>query len=244
MRFSQKVKAELSKIREIGKEYKDTLAYGVSYGKEDLGGVQSLISDKIHLGDEQIGGVFLRGVFMSCGSVNDPNKDYHLELVPPNNEKCGELFEFISAKGFTMKRSERNSQSFIYCKECERIADFLTYIGAMKHSMELMNVIIYKGVRNNVNRAVNCESANIEKSLRAAQKQIEDIEFVLEIEEWQGKSLMSEQLREVALIRLANAELSLSEIGEMLQTPISKSGVNHRLKKIGEIAEGFRLDMG
>jgi len=139
-----------------------------------------------------------------------------------------------------MKFSERKSQAFLYCKESEQIADFLTYIGATKHSMELMNVIIYKGIRNNVNRAVNCVSANIDKTTRVAGKQMRDIEYILSVEASTKKSLLSPQLREVAMIRRDNADMSLGEIGEALELPISKSGVNHRMKRIGEIAEGLR----
>jgi len=250
--FSQKVKSELSKIRESGKEYKNALTHGISYGEEDVGGAESLIPDGI-LADDELGGIFLRGVFQVCGSISDPNKEYHLELVPPNNEKCGELLEFINARGLNIKSSRRknagSSQTFLYCKECEQIADFLTCIGATKHSMELMNVIIYKGIRNNVNRAVNCVSANIDKTARASGKQIQDIEYIFQIEAESGKTILPQHLREVAQARLRNVEMSLSEIAESLcargasgtsSAFISKSGVNHRLKRISGIASKLR----
>jgi hypothetical protein len=237
VRFSQKVKGELNKIRETGKEYKTALAYGTEYGKESSGGAQSLIPDLVYTGSEEIGGIFLRGVFLSCGSVTDPNKDYHLELAPPNREKCVELLEFMFDRGMSMKMSERKQQSFIYCKGCEQIADFLTYIGAMRHSMELMNIMIYKGIRNNVNRAVNCESANIEKLTRASSRQIADIEYVLK---HKGAAFLPENLKEVALVRRANPLMSLEEISNALKSPISKSGVSHRLRKISRIAEEIK----
>ncbi|MCL1789034.1 MAG: DNA-binding protein WhiA [Oscillospiraceae bacterium] len=240
MKFSQRVKAELVKIRETGKEYKDALGYGLSYGVKDAGEAESLIIDRILGGNEEIGGIFMRGVFISCGSVSDPNKEYHLELIPPNQAKCGELIEFMSTRGLHMKKSERKSQSFLYCKECEQITDFLTYIGAVKNSMELMNVIILKEIRNNVNRAVNCESANISKTARAAGNHIRDIEYILDFEAKSEKMFLSDGLRKVAVIRRENVGMSLSEIGEELTPPISKSGVNHRLKKISEIAEKIR----
>ena len=246
MKFSQSVKAELNKIKETGKEYKEALSYGLSYGVKNAGAAESLIKDNILGGSEEIGGIFLRGVFVSCGSMSDPNKDYHLELVPPNKEKCDELLEFTKLRGLSMKKSERNSKkdsgktAFIYCKECEQITDFLTYIGAVKHSMELMNVIMYKELRNNINRAVNCESANIEKTALAAGKHIEDIEFILAAELMQKKEILPSALREVALIRRDNVGMSLSEIGDALEPPMSKSGVNHRLKRIGEIADSLR----
>jgi hypothetical protein len=242
MTFSQKVKSELNKIRESGKEYKSALEYGLSYGLKDGGTAESLIIDRILGGNEDIGGIFLRGVFISCGSVSDPNKDYHLELVPPNEEKCSELLEFMSSRGLNMRQSERKAQAFLYCKECEQITDFLTYIGAVKHSMELMNVIILKGIRNNVNRAVNCESANLDKTTRAAAKQIHDIEYILDVEARLKKVILSEQLRAVAVIRRDNIGMSLNEIGQALSPQISKSGVNHRLNRISEIAEELRKE--
>jgi hypothetical protein len=237
MRFSQKVKSELSKIRETGKEYKQALSFGTDYGKNDNAGVASLIPDEVLNGDEELCGIFLRGVFISCGSVTDPNKDYHLELVPPNREKCVELLEFVSDCGLKMKQSERKKQAFIYCKGSERIIDFLTFIGATRHSMELMNIMIFKEIRNNVNRAVNCEAANIDKTTRAATRQLADIEYIFAEK---GEASLPFQLREVAGIRREFPETSLVEIGNMCTPPISKSGVNHRLKRISRIAEEIR----
>jgi hypothetical protein len=237
MRFSQKVKNELNKIRETGKDYKQALQQGIDYGREDNAGSAGLIPDSIYGGDEELGGIFLRGVFISCGSVTDPSKDYHLELVPPNSGKCSELLDFMNECGLAMKKSIRKSQSFVYCKGSERIIDFLTFIGATKHSMELMNVMIYKEIRNNVNRAVNCEAANIDKTTRAAGKQISDIEYIFAEK---GEKFLKEQLREVALVRRSNPDMSLYEVGMALKIPISKSGVNHRLRKISQIAEELR----
>jgi hypothetical protein len=232
MKFSQKVKAELGKIRESGKEYKSALEYGVRYGTEDSSGAKSLIADRI-LANEELGGIFLRGVFVSCGNVNNPEKDYHLELTLPNREKCVELLDFAAASGLSLKQSSRGGRVFLYCKKCEHISDFLAYIGATRSAMELMNVIILKEIRSNVNRKVNCESANLEKTARAATQQIADIEFLLA-----EKVVLPESLREVAELRLNNVALSLAEIGAELN--ISKSGVNHKLKKISQIAEKLR----
>ena len=182
-------------------------------------------------------GMFLRGVFLACGSISDPNREYHLELTLSTEEKCSAIYSLINEQGMSIKKSTRGGQAFLYAKESERISDFLTYIGAMLHSMEIMNVKIYKDVRNNVNRAVNCEAANIGKTVAAAQKQIEDIEL---IEQLKGLNSLSEDLRQVAEIRLENADLSLREIGEMLNPPISRSGVNHRLGRISRIADSLR----
>ena len=182
-------------------------------------------------------GLFLRGVFLACGSISDPNREYHLELTLSTEEKCNAIFSLINEQGMSIKKSSRGGQAFLYAKESERISDFLTYIGAMIHSMEIMNVKIYKDVRNNVNRAVNCEAANIGKTVAAAQKQVEDIELIAERI---GLNSLNEDLRQVAEIRLENRDMSLREIGEMLNPPISRSGVNHRLERISKIADSLR----
>jgi len=231
MSFSQKIKTELQKLRETGKEYKNALSYGISYGVDKTDLADGLIDEKIYSGDEEIAGLFLRGVFISCGTITDPNKEYHLELIPPSAGKCTELLEFISEHGITMRKSLRKKQTFIYCKDSEQIADFLTLIGAMRYSMEIMNVKIIKELRNNVNRAVNCEAANIGKTAHAAMKQLEDIERIHRVK---GLNSLPEELREVAQARRAHADFSLKELADKLN--ISKSGINHRLKRISAIA--------
>lgn len=197
----------------------------------------SVINKAFVDGNDVNTGLFLRGVFLACGTISDPNREYHLELTLANEEKCDAVFALINEQGMVIKKSSRGGQAFLYAKESERISDFLTYIGAMIHSMEIMNVKIYKDVRNNVNRAVNCEAANIDKTVVAAQKQIADIEFVIAEK---GLAYLSEDLQQVAQIRLENTDLSLREIGEMLEPPISRSGVNHRLNRIIKIADGLR----
>jgi DNA-binding protein WhiA len=250
--FSQKVKAELNKIRESGKAYKNALAYGLEYGEKNVGGVKSLINEEIVNSEDGLANTFLRGVFIACGSVSDPVGEYHLELAPPNDEKTIELLDFAGECGLKLRKGKRKttkssdahsavrSRTFLYCKSNEQVADFLAFIGAGKHSMELMNAMIFKGIRNNVNRAVNCESANIDKTTRAAHGQICDIELILAAEGRTKKSLLPDKLREIAVARRKNPEMSMADIGESLAIPISKSGVNHRLKKIAEIAATLR----
>jgi DNA-binding protein WhiA len=166
--------------------------------------------------------------------------------VPPYREKCEELLEFMSDYGLKMKMSQRVSknnceaQSFVYCKSCEQIIDFLTFIGATRHSMELMNVTILKEIRNNVNRAVNCESANLDKTARAASKHIANIDYIFSEK---GAEYLPEHLRRVAELRKNSVGLSLEEIGRMLTPAISKSGVNHRLNKINGIADKLRNEI-
>lgn len=187
--------------------------------------------------DDDAFGVFLRGVFLVCGFAANPEKGYQLELFLHDREKCRLLAQMIDEHGMTVKQSSRRGSSFLYIKESEKISDMLTYMGAMMQAMEIMNVKIYKEVRNNVNRTVNCESANLDKTIAAAAKQTEDINYIFDTK---GRGYLADELLQVAEIRLKSPELSLSDIGKLLEPPISRSGVNHRLKKIGEIAAKLR----
>ena len=189
--------------------------------------------------DDDAFGAFLRGVFLVCGGAADPEKGYQLELFLHSKEKCHILQQMIEEHGMTAKLSSRRSSYFLYIKESEKISDILTFMGAMMQAMEIMNVKIYKEVRNNVNRTVNCEAANLDKTIIAAQKQAQDIEYIFE---HKGRSYLTEELLQVADIRLKARELSLSDIGRQLEPPISRSGVNHRLKRISLIADKLRSE--
>ncbi len=192
-------------------------------------------------GSDKNTGLFLRGVFLACGVVSDPNKDYHLELAVGNSEKSQSLCRLINESGMRIKSSTRKGKSILYAKESEAISDILTFIGAMISSMEIMNAKIYKGVRNDVNRAVNCESANIEKTVAASRRQQDDIEY---IEKNGGIGKLPDELQALAVLRREKIELPLSEIGKMLVPPISRSGVYHRLKRISEFADKLRNKRG
>ncbi len=180
---------------------------------------------------------FLIGIFLASGSVIDPNKEYHLEFVTPFADMADEIKKFLVHVGVSVKLSERKGVYIVYLKESESIEDLLTYMGATMSSLEIMNVKILKDVRNKANRISNCDTANIEKSIAAAAKQVEDIEF---IEKTIGFGGLSEDLREIAEIRLENPDFSLRELGQALEKPISRSGVNHRMKKLSAIAEDIR----
>lgn len=182
---------------------------------------------------------FLIGLFLASGSVIDPNKEYHLEFVTPYSEMSDEIRNLLIHVGVSVKISERKGFFIIYLKESESIEDLLTYMGATMSSLEIMNVKILKDVRNKANRISNCDTANIEKSIAASAKQVEDIEF---IEKTIGFSSLSEDLREMAEIRLENPDYSLRELGQALEKPISRSGVNHRMKKLSAIAEEVRAN--
>lgn len=186
--------------------------------------------------DECCKTAFLRGAFLTCGTVNDPNKNYHFEFVVPYLNLSKDLKVFISdydELNVVPKSITRNSNYVIYFKDSESIEDLLTVMGAHNSSLELMGVKMYKDMRNNVNRKLNFESANLDKTIDAAGKQINAI---LHIKNTVGLSYLSDDLKEIAEIRLENPDMSLRELCESLSTPITRSGVNHRLNKICSIA--------
>ncbi len=180
---------------------------------------------------------FLRGAFMSCGSVNDPLKNYHLEFCVGfknlSNDLCTLLSE-IEECNLTPKTILRNGSYVVYLKDSEQITDLLTYMGASGCAMDIMNAKAYKELRNATNRRTNSELANINKTAQAAARQLAAIE---KIEAEDGLRSLPDQLYEIAVLRRDNPELSLRALGELLEPPISRSGVNHRLMKIVEIAE-------
>lgn len=180
----------------------------------------------------------LSGIFLACGSVNNPEKKYHLEFVMPTLDLCNDVgMLLIDNFNIIPKHTERKNNNVVYIKESENIIDMLTIIGAVNSSLELMNVKIYKDMRNKINRAVNCDNANIEKSLRAAERQIADIEL---IDDTVGIGSLPDNLQEIARVRYDNPDYNLNELGKALNPPISRSGANHRLAKIAEIAENIR----
>ncbi|MBR5246812.1 MAG: DNA-binding protein WhiA [Clostridia bacterium] len=179
---------------------------------------------------------FLKGAFLTCGTVNDPNKNYHLEFVVPYMNLSKDLNLFITDYpdlSVTPKSITRNSNYVIYFKDSESIEDLLTVMGAFNSSLEVMGVKMYKDVRNNVNRKLNFENANLDKTISAASKQTNAI---LHIKNMVGLSYLSDDLRELAELRIENPDMSLRELGNSLTNPISRSGVNHRLQKLCEIA--------
>ena len=185
-------------------------------------------------------GVFTAGVFLSCGSLNDPSKEYHLEFAAPCRRLAEELQLILLDIGVNAKIFVRKNMYVVYIKESESIEDTLTYIGAQQCTIELMNVKIFKDVRNKANRLANCDSANIDKVVNAALKQIDNIKIIAETV---GLNSLTPELREVAELRLENTDMSLQEIGNSLKTPISRSGINHRFKKLEKIANEIREEM-
>ena len=184
---------------------------------------------------------FIAGAFLSCGSVTEPIKGYHLEFAVPYPELADDLMKLLVSVGVNAKYAERKNTCVIYLKDSEYIEDLLTLMGATMSSIDLMNVKIYKDVRNKANRIANCDAANIERTLRASEKQVEDIEYIIASE---GLDSLTPELRNMAEIRLENPDVSLKELGELLDKPVGRSGANHRLKKLSEIADQIREKRG
>ena len=184
---------------------------------------------------------YLRGAFFAAGSITDPGKGYHLEIVSPNEEKANRIISEFAYFGVEVKTVMRKGHVVCYIKEGERISDALNVIGAHTALMELENVRIIKEVRNDVNRRVNCETANINKTVNAAVRQIEDIEY---IEAHLGLDNLPPALQETARKRLENPEAPLKELAGLLDDNCGKSGLNHRLKKLRAIADDLRLTYG
>lgn len=180
---------------------------------------------------------YLRGGFLATGSISDPDRSYHLEVTFPDMLLADEYIRFLRDFGIESRQIVRKGHYLVYLKEGQEIVDFLNVIGAHGALMKLENIRIVKDMRNQVNRIVNCETANLEKTVNAALRQVDNIRYIADT---RGLDSLPEGLREIACLRLENPDVSLSELGQMLNPILSKSGVNHRLKKIDNIAESLR----
>lgn len=181
---------------------------------------------------------FIRGAFLTSGSMSDPEKSYHFEIVCNSEKKAEQLQNIINSFGMEAKIVQRKKSHVVYLKEGEQIVDILNLMGAPVSLMNLENVRTLKGMRNSVNRKVNCETANIHKTVSAAVKQLEDIRY---LQETVGLKRLPAALQEMAEVRLEYPEATLKELGTYLNPPVGKSGVNHRLRKLGMMAEDLRL---
>ena len=205
-------------------------------GKNYIAKFQNNISRKV----EELTSVdekraLLRGLFLGSGSVNDPEKKYHLEILLRDPDVSTYIRNILKEDGINVKILESNNT--IYIKEGEEISKFLAYIGAPKSVLKFEDIRVMKDIRNNVNRQVNCETANINKTVEAAVTQIDAIKFLQKMKKFDE---LQESLKEIASLRLEYPEASLKELGEKLDNPIGKSGVNHRLKKIIEFSEDVK----
>jgi DNA-binding protein WhiA len=180
---------------------------------------------------------YLRGVFLGAGTISDPEKAYHLEIVCNSEVLANDVKKLINSFGLHSKSVIRKNSHVVYLKEAEQIIDFLNILGAHGQLLGFENVRIVKEMRNKTNRINNCDSANLDKTINASVRQVESIRL---IDETRGLGSLPEKLREAASLRLENPESSLIELTEMMDPPIGKSGLNHRFKKLEEIAEKIR----
>lgn len=180
---------------------------------------------------------FIRGAFLSSGSISDPEKGYHFEIVCPKEYKARQLQDIIRSFNIDAKIVLRKKSYVVYVKEGAQIVDMLAIMEANVALMNLENIRILKEMRNSVNRKVNCETANINKTVSAAVKQMEDIKL---IEQTVGFQSLNEGLAEIAELRLQYPEATLKELGLMLSPQVGKSGVNHRLRKLSALADELR----
>jgi cell division protein WhiA len=181
---------------------------------------------------------YLRGAFLAGGSVNNPEgSSYHLEIASMYEEHCQALADLANKFDLNARCIERKKGFIFYIKEGEKIIELLNIIGAHQALFKFEDVRIMRDMRNSVNRIVNCETANLNKTIGAAVRQIDNIKL---LQKEIGLDQLPEKLREVAEIRLAHPDMNLTEVGELLKGKVSKSGVNHRLRKIDELAEKIR----
>lgn len=189
--------------------------------------------DKLELSEEEIKSL-VRGCFLGSGSVNNPDINYHLEITFSQIINMKKIQNFIEQKGIKVKILEKENRYSIYIKEAEEISRLLALMGANKGVLKFEEIRIQREMRGKVNRIVNCETANLNKTINAAVQQIEAIKKLKE----QGKfGKLNDNLKEIANLRLKNPDISYEELGNMLKNPVGKSGVNYRLKKIIEIAQ-------
>lgn len=181
---------------------------------------------------------FIRGAFLTSGSMSDPEKAYHFEIVCNREDRAEQLRDIMNSFGMEAKIVSRKKSYVVYLKEGEQIVDILNIMEAPVALMNLENIRILKEMRNSVNRQVNCETANIHKTVSAAVKQIEDIEY---LREKVGLEHLPLPLREMAYVRLEHPDAPLKELGTYLVPAVGKSGVNHRLRKLGIMAEDLRV---
>lgn len=193
------------------------------------------IKDFMLIEDEEEHKALIRGAFLGSGSINDPNKKYHLEILLKHIDIAKYLQNILNM--YTIHAKVLENKSILYIKEGEEISKFLAFIGATQAVLKFEEIRVMKDIKNNVNRVVNCETANLNRTVNAALEQIEAINFLKRIKRFDA---LSDDLIEVAELRLQNPEVTLKELGQMLEKPIGKSGVNHRLKKILEIVEEIK----
>lgn len=184
--------------------------------------------------EEQRVKAFIRGIFLGSGSVNNPENKYHLEMIINTQKNARIVKEVLEKMQIHMKEMERKKGYSLYLKEGEEISKFLAFIGANSAVLKFEEIRVLRDMKNHINRKVNCETANLSKTINASVKQIEAIKKLQKQGKFEG---LSDSLKEIATLRLENPHASLVELGQMLENPIGKSGVNHRLKQLEQLGE-------
>ncbi len=221
--------------------------YSVIVNKNDI---QELVKAKenINLANETLASflkseilekAFIRGTFLGSGTINNPEKKYHLEISLKNLDNAKYIIEILKKYNIDFKILEKSKNFAIYTKEGEEISKFLALIGANTSVLKFEEIRVYRDIKNNINRKVNCETANLNKIVSSSVKQINDINYLKEKGEF---SKLPEQLKEVAIVRIKNPDASLEELGKLLEKNIGKSGVNHRLRKIRQIVKELKKE--
>lgn len=203
---------------------------------------QNNIQDGIQLSDfcpicEKDLGMYLRGVFLKYGNISSPGRNFMIAFVMPDEESADFVFQMLEDASLTPRRSVRKGKPLLYFKASESIEDVLSLIGASKAAMDIMSSKVMSDVRNSMNRLCNAETANLDRMAKAAAEQREAI---LIIEKYGALQNLPFELRECAELRLANPDMSLAQLRNLLSAPVSKSGLNHRFKKLIEIAESYK----
>lgn len=196
-----------------------------------------MVADPVTIQQDCCRRSFLRGFFLCAGSVSNPEKSYHFEMVCRTDEQAAQVKSLVAGFGTHPHIVERKGHQVVYLKEGDQIETMLGVLGASKAYMDFENVRILKEMRESVNRKVNCETSNIRKSVSAAVRQIEDIRY---LQDSGNFSLLNDNLREAAELRLKYPDMPLYELGRKCVPPVGKSGINHRLRKIGQIADSIR----
>lgn len=201
-----------------------------------IGEILSELLEEEFLEGESCENAFLRGAFLSGGSVSDPEKSWHIEFDTHYIEEAEFICELLEARDVRCGISERKGRFVVYSKDCDSIATILGSIGAGADALQLFEIQVERRMRNDINRRINFESANLDKSIKAASKHIHAVKLLKAAGKWED---LPDVLKEIGEMRVENPDVSLKQLGEMLDEPIGKSGVNHRLNRLLEAAEGI-----
>lgn len=205
--------------------------------KEELKSLKMWITTSQLKQQEQIDRLNIREIFLTTGFLNDPNKKSHIEITFKEKLKAEEIKELLKKYDFDFKIILRNGKYILYSKDGEIISNFLAFIGASKSMLKFEEVRVIKETKNNINRVINCENANLDKIIKSSIEQVDAINYLIKIN---ALNNLDDNLKEIALVRIDNPSVSMETLGKLLKNPIGKSGVNYRLKKIMKIANEMR----